>query len=339
MGQFYFIKSLVIRLLNFLSLKNSFSVLNYHRILPNDAQHADLALTPETFEQQLIWLKRHFTIVSLPQALLLANTKQLPANTVVITVDDGFYDCYQFAFPLLLKHQLTATFFITTSGIECGSIWEDQIMTALLYAKPEKQQVSILGQTFCITDKMSKLLAVQQITELVKYQTTDDRKALINDLKEQTSFPKHPVRNHMFITAEQIQHMHKQGMTIGAHTMHHPILTLEKDDIAWQEIQQSKVFLEHIINEPIEFFAYPNGKAGIDFNQSHVKMVESAGFSAAFCTDWGVANIQQDSQFMLKRFTPWDKDPARFCLRLALSALSERYGFGWLRDKVRQNTI
>lgn len=335
MGQFNSVKSLGIRLLNLWAQKNCFSVLNYHRILPNDSLESELALTPEIFEQQLIWLKRHFTVMPLPEALLSASNKTLPPNVVVITVDDGFYDCYQFVFPLLLKHQLTATFFITTSGTECGSLWEDQITTALLYAKPDKQQVCVRGQTFQITDNISKRVAVQEITELVKYQTIEKRNSLIHLIQQQMSFPQHPARKHMFITPEQIRHMHNHGMTIGAHTMHHPILALEQDDIAWQEINHSKVALQQIINSPVEFFAYPNGKAGIDFTQAHVQMVEKAGFSAAFCTDWGVANLQLDGQFMLKRFTPWDKDPARFCLRLALSTLSERFGFRWLRDKVR----
>lgn len=335
MGLLNQLTSLGIKIINLLVRTNSFSVLNYHRILPIDHLHADLAITPEIFEQQLIWLKRHFNVMCLPQAMILAKNKKLPPNTVVITVDDGFYDCFEFAFPLLVKHQLTATFFITTSGIERGSIWEDQILTALFCANPKIKQVSILGQTYEIDHKDDKKNAVQKIIEVIKYQTVEKRNFLIKSIQEQTSFLP-PVIKENFITAEQIKHMHKHGMTIGAHTINHPILALELDNVAWQEINQSKLILQNIINKPVEFFAYPNGKMGIDFHQAHVKMVEKAGFSAAFCTNWGVVNVEQDNKFMLKRFTPWDKDPARFCLRLALSTLSERYGFGWLRDKVRQ---
>jgi peptidoglycan/xylan/chitin deacetylase (PgdA/CDA1 family) len=337
MGPVSTIHSLGIRLINQWGAKDCFSVLNYHRVMPNDAQESELALTPELFEQQLIWLKRHFRVLPLPQAFKQTIEGKLPANCVVITVDDGFYDCHQYVFPLLLKHQLSATFFITTCGIESGSLWEDQIRTAVLYASHDIKTLRLFDREFSIITSTDKRYALQTITELVKYQPLSDRTQLIAQLQQQTGSPKHPTRDHMFITVEQIQQMHQQGMTIGAHTLHHPILALEEDHIAQQEISQSKQILQNIINAPVEFFAYPNGKADIDFTQTHVQMVEDAGFSAAFCTDWGVASLIQDNKFMLKRFTPWDKDPARFCLRLALSALSERPGFGWLRDKVRQS--
>jgi peptidoglycan/xylan/chitin deacetylase (PgdA/CDA1 family) len=331
------IKGLGIKILNLWTAKAYFSVLNYHRVIPEQGLESEHAVTPDLFEQQLIWLKRHFNVLPMPIAFQLAQSGLLPKNVVVITVDDGFYDSHQFIFPLLQKHQLTATFFITTNGIETGSLWEDQIMTAVLYANKDHKKISLLGRDFNLEGISDRRHALQTITELVKYQTLAARNEIIKQLQQQLGNPKHPVHDNMFITAEQIKHMHQHGMTIGAHTMHHPILALERNDVAWQEIHSSKLLLEKIISAPVEFFAYPNGKIGTDFSHEHVKMVEEAGFVAAFSTDWGVANLQKDGQFMLKRFTPWDKDPARFCVRLALSALSEQSGFSWLRDKVRKS--
>jgi len=44
-------------------------------------------------------------------------------------------------------------------------------------------------------------------------------------------------------------------------------------------------------------------------------MVRDAGYAAAVSTGWGVATAQSD-RFQLPRFTPWDRTPGRFALRL-----------------------
>jgi peptidoglycan/xylan/chitin deacetylase (PgdA/CDA1 family) len=109
--------------------------------------------------------------------------------------------------------------------------------------------------------------------------------------------------------------MHKAGMTIGAHTHRHPILSVEKNESAFMEIKKSKNILEEIIDSEVKYFAYPNGKFGRDFENKHKMMVKELGFEAALTTDIGLVN--GDSDLMsLPRFTPWDKEPASFALRL-----------------------
>ena len=58
-----------------------------------------------------------------------------------------------------------------------------------------------------------------------------------------------------------------------------------------------------------------NGRPGRDFDASHAALVESLGFSAAVTTAPGAAAMGGD-RFQLPRFTPWDREPVRFLLRL-----------------------
>ena len=48
-----------------------------------------------------------------------------------------------------------------------------------------------------------------------------------------------------------------------------------------------------------------------------------AGFTAAVSTAWGVASTNSDL-FQLPRFTPWDRKPGRFALRLLLNRRNPR---------------
>jgi peptidoglycan/xylan/chitin deacetylase (PgdA/CDA1 family) len=151
---------------------------------------------------------------------------------------------------------------------------------------------------------------------LTKYLSLCEREKVINELKEQTHFG---TLEEYFLSAEQIKQMHSSGMTIGAHTHNHPILMKENCDVALFEMKQSKELLEQIIEEPVEYFAYPNGKFGQDYNESHMVMAESLGFKAALSTDWGSLTDLANDRFRIKRFTPWDEKEAYFALRLALN--------------------
>jgi len=92
---------------------------------------------------------------------------------------------------------------------------------------------------------------------------------------------------------------------------------------ARREINQSRECLAAILNEPVSLFAYPNGKPGQDYAAEHVRMVRDAGFAAAVSTAWGVASRDSDS-FQLPRFTPWDRQPVRFALRLLINRRNPR---------------
>ncbi len=83
--------------------------------------------------------------------------------------------------------------------------------------------------------------------------------------------------------------MRRAGMLIGAHTVTHPILAkLEPSDVR-KEISGSKQFLESILEEEINLFAYPNGRPDLDFQMKDAAIVKELGFKAAVTTAWGVA--------------------------------------------------
>ena len=113
----------------------------------------------------------------------------------------------------------------------------------------------------------------------------------------------------------QVRELRAAGMEIGAHTVTHPILLNTAPDAARREIVESGRRLAEILGEPVRLFAYPNGKPGVDYGPEHVQMVRDAGFAAAVSTGWGVATEGSD-RFQLPRFTPWDRTPGRFALRL-----------------------
>ena len=100
-------------------------VLTYHRITTNAAKKSiysdkDLAVSASLFKRQMKWLKDngYHTISTSEMRDWLVDGAFLPKKSVLLTIDDGFYETYYVAYPILKKYGLKATSFIV--GINTG---------------------------------------------------------------------------------------------------------------------------------------------------------------------------------------------------------------------------
>ena len=123
--------------------------------------------------------------------------------------------------------------------------------------------------------------------------------------------------NSLMLSSEQLIKLHKGGMEIGAHTVSHPILANLPNDLAADEIRNSRRCLEEIVGSRVFGFAYPNGQPGIDYGKLHVEAVTMAGYTYAVSTARGTSSAATD-RYQLPRLGPWDTNPFKFGLRLAL---------------------
>jgi peptidoglycan/xylan/chitin deacetylase (PgdA/CDA1 family) len=90
-------------------------VLCYHSIHPSKSF---ASATPDLFDQHLGWLKENCDVVPFSQILNQAKTPKSNGPTVAITFDDGYADNYEYAFPLLKRWRIPATFFVTVGLLE-----------------------------------------------------------------------------------------------------------------------------------------------------------------------------------------------------------------------------
>lgn len=306
--------STTIKIITSLTPSNKLSVLTYHRV---GESYNQLYLDEHVFEQQLIWLKEHYHPLGLSEALALQKAGKLPKRAVAITIDDGYLDSYTSIFPLLKKHQLKATFFISTSGLTQGYLWDEHISSIIMQLPVEQESFSFDGVNYQCATYNQRVESAREIIARIKYCTLVQREDLIAQLvRESQSDIQLP---HQFLNEKQIQEMHQHGMEIGAHTVNHPILLCENEQVARQEIANSKAQLEAITQEPVKYLAYPNGKQGVDFDNRTVQITKDCGFEAAFSTDWGCIQPNKANFFALKRFTPWDSSRWKFNIRLALN--------------------
>lgn len=95
-------------------------ILLYHHIEPqeniNGDGHKNLAVNTEYFDKQMAYLvSKGYKTLSMDELATALNTKQkLPGKNIVITMDDGYDDIYNFAFPIIKKYGVKVNLMIPT---------------------------------------------------------------------------------------------------------------------------------------------------------------------------------------------------------------------------------
>ncbi len=292
------------------------SILIFHRVLaqpdPLFPEEADI----RRFDEAMHWVKSGFNVLPLDEAVARLKRGLLPARAAAITFDDGYADNLIHATPILQKYGLPATFFIATGFLDGGRMWNDTIIESVRAATRLEINGEFIGlgrlpiQT--INDKRA---ALDRLIPAIKHLPSAQRIEVVARVAEscQAMLP-----NDLMLTSNQLRALRNTGMSIGAHTVNHPILTKMDDSAAKREIADSRDFLEGLLGERINLFAYPNGKLWSDYTLIHARIVKSLGFDAAVATNWGVCSTESDP-YQLPRFTPWDRSMWRYGLRLLMN--------------------
>lgn len=291
------------------------SILIYHRVLlerdPLQPGIPDAA----GFESHMRALRRFFRVLPLEDAIRRLREDRLPWGALAITFDDGYRDNVDVALPILSRLGMSATFFIATGYLDGGVMWNDRIIEAMR-SLPDDADVDLADYdagTFTVPrGPAARRERLDYMLQHAKYQPPERREALAAALARNAGRPAAP----LMMDAGGVRTLAQAGMTVGAHTVSHPILTTLGDAAARREIEESRHRLQSLSAQPVDLFAYPNGVPGRDYDARHVAMVREAGFSAALSTVWGTATGRSDA-WQLPRFTPWDRRSFKFCLRLA----------------------
>lgn len=101
------------------------------------------------------------------------------------------------------------------------------------------------------------------------------------------------------LSKDEIRDMKNGGVDFGSHTVTHPVLTKISIEEAAKEISDSKKDVENLLNEKIDYFAYPLGKKN-HFDNQISDIVKRTGYKAAFTTENGEIDYKGDP-FSLKR--------------------------------------
>ena len=290
------------------------SILVFHSVSPDEWGLGKVL--PEQFDELMEFVSRHFVVLPLEEAVRRLDEGTLPSCSLAITFDDGYLDNVEVALPILLRYRLKATFFVSTGTLDGGMMWNDRVFEAVRQCRCESLDLTAIGiGRLSLTSRAERVTAFKHCIDRLKYLPLNQRSDYVDTLVGMTDAT---LSEKVMVDRADVRRLSEAGMSIGAHTVNHPILSSLDERRAEAEILESKQELTEIVGEEVKWFAYPNGFPGKDFLTDHVAIVRRLGFWAAVTTSPGTAQ-RSTNRFQLPRFTPWDREPAKFGARLLLN--------------------
>lgn len=319
----------ITRLLEALSGRPSLLILNYHRIGDAEKTSYDsgaFSCTTAEFDWQVGYLKDHFRIVNLDEAVDIVHGRAAPPGTaVLLTFDDGYRDNFEEAFPVLRAHGVSATFFLPTAFIGTDVLpWWDvmartiknspKLRIALSYPEPAE---------FDLTPA-HRAKSIMAILNLFKRPSVKDTERFFRELEAGCGAARPADRaERCFMNWDEAREMQRGGMCFGSHSKSHDILSKLSYRRQLEEFQLSRRVLEAELGRTIDTLAYPDGQSD-SFNDDTFTALAEARYSTAFSFYGGVNVPGSISPYnVLRGGIPGD-DRSGFRLSVALRAASRR---------------
>jgi peptidoglycan/xylan/chitin deacetylase (PgdA/CDA1 family) len=261
----------------------------------------------EPLARQCAHLRARYSPVSMSQAAdWLTHHGRLPENALTITVDDGYRDFYQVAYPVLREYGLPATVYLVSDFVDrTGWLWVDQVQYEFLHAQAGSFRMELSGQpprNFELTTPELRKAAARIVTEAAKKLSNTERLRLLETLPEQLGvrLPEEAPAEYEALRWDEVREMAAAGIDFGAHTRTHPILTrLDGEGELTFEIEGSKRQIEQQLGRAVDHFCYPNGTRE-DVSREVVKAVQAAGFRTAVTTESGLNHVAGDPLRLLR---------------------------------------
>ena len=205
-----------------------------------------------SLERQLRLVRLAFPVVPLGE---LAKGKNGRAR-VALTFDDGLRSNVEVAYPILRKLGLTATFFVCPGLIDEGRwLWNHEARERLRSLDPHAL-VELTAQIGAPID------GVEPIIEWMKALKIAERRKVEQQIRDATpNFKSTEAQRDEFGLAgwDELARLDAKTVTIGSHTMTHPILTSLSEEETEAETRESRLTLERRLGREVSAFCYPNG--------------------------------------------------------------------------------
>jgi len=283
-------KSNLFNLNYFLKKKDYAIVLVYHRIADLKKDTQLLAVTPQKFEEQIIYLKDRFNIISLQELIRDLENKKIKKKSLVITFDDGYADNLFNAKPILEKHNIPATFFITTDALNSNSeFWWDFLERVFLDYNLQTLNpidIKINDIRFFKSNISVNTLAriYKEAYTIMRKLSTEDRDAVLNYFLHWAKINESVRDSYRPLNKRELVELSLNNLfEVGSHSKSHCSLNKQKIDIQKNEIANSKNILDNILSKDIKSFAYPYGTIN-DYSKNTINIVKESKYNCGVTT-------------------------------------------------------
>jgi len=252
------------------------AILGYHRVAEPDGDAFRLCVSPVHFAEQLEVVRRIAQPVSLEDLTQAVWDRADLRAKVAITFDDGYSDNLHAAKPALEQFEIPATVHVVAGRLGRRFWWDE------------------------LAARLSEPRTVLRAYHRLLHVPPDLRRRVIEEMPTRSGSG-HSGTVPRALTAEELVELGRDGLvSIGAHSVTHPILTALKPHEQRREITEGKARLEDVLDRSVVAFAYPNGAASEETQQ----LVCEAGFLWASGSRVDVISRGSDPYWLPRLWVP-----------------------------------
>ncbi len=295
------------------------TVITYHGVLPAEYRSEDAFLdntlvTEGAFRSQLRLLKKHYNVISPDEfRQWLCKGGNLPERAVLLTCDDGLLNHLKVMVPILREEKLQCLFFVTGSFLENSPtvLWYVELYLLLMQAPVRIEPVWVQGIVIPETSAEREQRRVLWLTLLKRLSRLDwnARRGFSRELAAASGLePSWNLRyvddpslrdRFQMLRLPELKQLAAAEMTIGAHSLSHPMLAEQSVELARDEIAGSRRALEKAVGGQVWAIAYPFGDPA-SLGAREFKLAEEAGYECGFVNVEGVLD-RASSRFKVPR--------------------------------------
>lgn len=293
-------------------------VLAYHQVIDPGSSRSELAVHPDRFAEQLAVLRDRYEVV--PLARIRDRASGRPR--VALTFDDGYLDNVDTVAPMLAEVGLPATCFVTGWALDADrEFWWDELEHLLgpdapdVAAPPFETELAGRRLRVDLADADARARAETAIAIRCYEATPDAIRATVDALAAHLGVELAMCDRHRHAGEAGIARLATApGITIGAHTIRHPTLTVLPPAARDAELVDAKRRLEALVGRPVTEFAFPFGHAAA-FDDDCERAVAAAGYELA-CRNVRGRVTHRTDPFRIPRFAARDWSGPEFAGRL-----------------------
>lgn len=250
-----------------------------------------LEIEPQFLEAVIEFLrKKKVEIVSLEEVHRRLGAQDHPGHFAAFTLDDGYRDNLEFAWPIFKRHDVPAALFIATSFPDkLGELWWVALERAI--AATARIAIEMDGKTRfvdCTTPGAKQRAFGELYWWLRGFKDERAMRAAISDLCTRYGADPMAPCNELCMTWPEIATLAADPLiTIGAHTVNHYMLRKWPAAAVREEMEQSASVIEAALGKRPVDFAYPVGDA-TSADARDFAIAKDAGYRLGLTTRPGV---------------------------------------------------
>jgi peptidoglycan/xylan/chitin deacetylase (PgdA/CDA1 family) len=300
---------------------SSLTVLAYHRVEPpgnSDLAYWLVEASPERFDAQMRYLAARYNVVSCGDVVrALRDGSALPPRALAITFDDGYRSFQDVALPILKRLGLPVALFVVThyAGSPNKLFWWDELYRALTqtaHARLEVHGIGEAGTRLRVDTPAEREMAYERLVGAIERVEAGRAAEIIENIVALCGVE--PCSRRYLLNWDELRALAGEGVAIGPHTRHHPILSRVTRSELRSEVAGSWADLSAQIPSALPIFCYPNGKPHA-VNEATARAVRETGLLGGFTMMAGLNVIGRTDPLLLHRV---GLEPGESLRRLAL---------------------